>query len=447
MLTSFEQAQLAAQRQDWLLVYQCLCQMETALGAETGDRPLVADSAADSLEPIAEVLLSLLKLSDFQQRWEVAKLFSQIAAAPLTEDQRSRLIAPLVAALQTDRDDEELCWFAARLLGEVAHPVAVDALAELLQQAEDEDVRSAAAASLASLGPLSVLALADLLAEPETRLVAVQTLAHVRSAAVVEPLLGVLDDPDPAVRSVALEALSSIHEPRISAALVRALSDPASAVRKEAVIGLGLRADQAIALDLVTHLSPLLRDLNGAVAEQAAIALGRIGTPEAVLALSVQFQPLTPIAQQIALVRALGWMKAPEALAVLESILETAPAPVLLEAIAVLGRTQEPRWQPKIAQRLQALLPQPAIGASAAAKQAIALALGQLGDRAALEGLTGLLADEDAGVRLHAIAALKALDRAAAQQHLQTLAQDPQTPAPLRQGITQALQEWELGQG
>lgn len=443
MLTSFEQAQLAAQRQDWALVYQCLCQMQIALDAEAGDRPL----AADLLELVAEALLKVLRLGDFQQRWEIAKLFSQIAAAPLSEDQRSRLVMPWVAALQTDGDDEELCWFVARLLGEVAHPAAVDALAELLQQTEDDDVRSAAAASLASLGPLSTLALTELLAEPETRLVAVQTLAHVRSAAVVEPLLSVLDDPDPAVRSAALEALSSVHEPRVSAALVRALSDPASAVRKEAVIGLGLRADQAIALDLVPLLSPLLRDLNGAVAEQVAIALGRIGTPAAVLALSVQFQPLTPISQQIALVRALGWMKVPEALAALESILETAPAPVLLEAIAALGRTQEPRWRPKVAQRLQSLLSHPGVQASAAAKQAIALALGQLGDRAALGGLTGLLADEDAGVRLHAIAALKALDRTAAQQHLRTLAQDPQTPAPLRQGITQALQEWELGQG
>lgn len=440
MLTSFEQAQQAAQRQDWALVYRCLCQMQTALEGETGDRALTEDP----LEQVAEAMLDVLRLGDFQMRWDAAKLFSQIAAASLTEAQRSRLAAPLVAVLQEDCEDEELCWFVARLLGEVVHPEAVDALVELLQQTDDEDLRSAAAASLASLGPLSILALTDLLAQPETRLVAVQTLAHVRSAAVVEPLLSVLDDPDSAVRAAALEALSSIHEPQVFGALVRALSDPASSVRKEAVVGLGLRADQAIALDLVTHLSPLLSDLNGAVAEQAAIALGRIGTPEAAQALAEQFRPLTPITQQIALVRALGWIQAPEALAVLESILTTAPAPVLLEAIAVLGRTRNPHWQPKIAQRLLALLAQPSVQVFPTAKQAIALALGQIGDRSVLDGLTRLLADEDAGVRLHAIAALKALDRTAAHQHLLTLAQSPQTPFPLRQGITQALQEWDL---
>ncbi|MBC6435781.1 HEAT repeat domain-containing protein, partial [Nostoc sp. HG1] len=55
-------------------------------------------------------------------------------------------------------------------------------------------------------------------------------------------------------------------------------------------------------------------------------------------------------------------------------------------------------------------------------KSAIALSLGQLGKMQAIEPLISLLADSNASVRLHAIAALKNLDREAAHQQLQKLA-------------------------
>ncbi|NJP08137.1 MAG: HEAT repeat domain-containing protein [Leptolyngbyaceae cyanobacterium RU_5_1] len=70
--------------------------------------------------------------------------------------------------------------------------------------------------------------------------------------------------------------------------------------------------------------------------------------------------------------------------------------------------------------------------------------MGQLQQSAALEPLIQLLADEDAGVRLHAIAALKTLDPHAAYQRLQVLQSRPDLPEALRQGVAIALTEWQI---
>jgi len=54
-------------------------------------------------------------------------------------------------------------------------------------------------------------------------------------------------------------------------------------------------------------------------------------------------------------------------------------------------------------------------------KQKIALSLGQLGDMQAIDPLIQLLADADAGVKLHVITALKQLAPQAAHSQLQQL--------------------------
>ncbi len=75
-------------------------------------------------------------------------------------------------------------------------------------------------------------------------------------------------------------------------------------------------------------------------------------------------------------------------------------------------------------------------------KSAIALSLGQLGEMQAIEPLILLLADSNASVRLHAIAALKNLDEEATYQQLQELANNATLTADLQQGIAIALAEW-----
>ncbi|HEY9599663.1 MAG TPA: HEAT repeat domain-containing protein [Cyanophyceae cyanobacterium] len=79
--------------------------------------------------------------------------------------------------------------------------------------------------------------------------------------------------------------------------------------------------------------------------------------------------------------------------------------------MAALGRIKTPALRPQAAQGLMALLRSPhPLTREPSGKRAIALALGYLGDRSAVAALTPLLDDEDASVRLHAIAALKQLN-------------------------------------
>jgi HEAT repeat protein len=152
-----------------------------------------------------------------------------------------------------------------------------------------------AATALSSLGDSAIEALASLLSEPDSRLLATTALSQIRRPEIITPLLGVVDDPQVAVRSMAIEALSSFHDSRIPPVLLKALKDHAAVVRKEAVIGLGLRSDLREELDLLNQLKPLLYDFNPDVCQQAAIALGRMGTDEAADALFKVLQsPATP---------------------------------------------------------------------------------------------------------------------------------------------------------
>ncbi|HEY9906640.1 MAG TPA: HEAT repeat domain-containing protein, partial [Thermosynechococcaceae cyanobacterium] len=77
--------------------------------------------------------------------------------------------------------------------------------------------------------------------------------------------------------------------------------------------------------------------------------------------------------------------------------------------------------------------------ADPANQQALALALGHLGQPAAIYPLIQLLAAPDPRTRLHAIAALKILP--SAYEQLQSLSRSTQ-PKALQEGVAIALAEW-----
>jgi len=122
----------------------------------------------------------------------------------------------------------------------------------------------------------------------------------------------------------------------------------------------------------------------------------------------------------------------------LQTYLQSAVPLGKLEAIAVLGRVESLQAKAQAAKiLLQCLELQP----DAREKQAIAFSLGQLGRLEALESLIQLLADSEAGVRFHAIAALKQLDPQVAYQRLKVMTGEALSPA-LQNGVAMALQEW-----
>ncbi len=364
---------------------------------------------------LASALVALVE-GGFQERWEIAKLF------PMWGD---AAIAPLIELLHTD--DPDLSWFVARILGTFNHPEAATALVTLLQST-DPDLSSMAADALGTMGEAAIAILSPQLENSATRLLAVHSLALIHHAATADILLRVVNDGEAEVRATAIAALSNIPDPRCVAVLVNALEDRSAAVRREAVLGLGLVAsrlrqgDPTIAYsldDLATLLHPYLWDFNLEVCHQAVLALGRVGNDRASASVyQAMMASTTPPDLQRACILALGWMSTPSALDCLQRallhFLEASPDQAQA-AISSLGQIEATELITPASQRLIALLNQDAPSLEdPAIRQLLALNLGQLGARrsspAIEQALHHLVADRDAGVRLHAIAALKRVE-------------------------------------
>ncbi len=432
MLNILEQATVAAQQENWSLVIQCLLTLPLGTADEESRSGKNAIESELELAQVLNLALNVLENSDFQERWEIAKLIPKLG---------DRAIAPLIEILQDEEADLELRWFVIRVLGGFNQPIVITTLLDFLKTAEDAELATMAAATLSSLGDAAIEALSSLLLVPESRLLATKALAQIRRPQTIMPLLSVVNDPDAAIRATAIEALSSFHDPRIIAILIEALNDFAATVRKEAVIGLGLRADLGQELDLINQLKPLLYDFNVEVCQQAAIALGRLGTDEAVLALFEVLQSAaTPLPLQLELIRVLGWMETQKSIDCLQQTLKISTIDSALEIVRVLGRLEQSAFKAKAAQILIDLLnsQHPSVQSNLV-KQAIAQSWGELGYIGAIDALVGLLAEPAMSVRLHAIAALKNFP--SSHQQLEQLATQQLTPA-LKAGIAIALSEW-----
>lgn len=357
----------------------------------------------EAVERAIALALAVLEGGDFQARWDVAKLLPKLG---------DRAYIPLTEIIRDEDADLEYRWFAGRILGHFDTPEAIASLLELLDNAEDEELRDIAADALANLGTSAIDGLSTLLEARETRRFATRALAQIRQTAVVEPLLGVAKDADEGVRAIAIEALASFRDPRIFAVLIDALGDYKASVRKEAAVGLGLRAGQVPDPEsVVDRLKPLLYDLNGDVCQQAAIAIGRYRTDNAIAVLSeVLRSELTPVPLQIAIVRSLAWMEMAPALDCLRESLPHLDERTILEAVRVAGRVETPNLKEPAGRLLADFFASGhPILADAALKQCLAHALGQLGDIQNIGILEVLVEDLDPGVRYHAIAALKRL--------------------------------------
>ncbi|OKH18373.1 PBS lyase [Hydrococcus rivularis NIES-593] len=379
----------AIQEGNWSSVNQCLQQL------------LLSPLNKSERKQVIDLALQVLKESDFHQRWEVAKLFPKLGR---------EAIAPLITTLENETTDLETRWFVARILSEFDEPSCIVALVKLLEQTEEEEELSLVASqALAKIGSSAIQVPIGLLKKPETRLLAVRALAQIRRSNIIKPLLEVVNDPNPEIRAIAIEALGSFHDEGILPVLIEALKDPASSVRKEAAIALGMRAQMGSQFDLVELLKPLLYDLNLEVCQQAAMALGRIGTDEAAQALFVVLKsPATPVILKLTLVRALNWIETLQALTYLQQGLRLGDVEVCQEIVTLLGRKESAELKGKATQILieffhsqKPAVQQPQI------QQALAMSLGELGQTEAIPVLLNLAENSDRTVKLHAIAALK----------------------------------------
>jgi HEAT repeat protein len=376
--------------------------------------------------PHLESALEMLLRGDFHSRWDAVKLIS---------DQGEAAIAPLLDLLQSE-SDWELQWFIVRILGNLQQPSTIPVLVHYLGMTQHDDVAAMAAVALAGFGEVAIAPLVTRLPHASRRLLTVQALAQIRHPQAIAPLLQVARDDDSEVRAVAIEALGHFHDaPEILSVLLTALNDPAAAVRRAAVVGLGFQTDVP-----VDALQPLLDDPNLDVAQQAAIALGRIGTPATVALLHQALLQVSPPPLQIEIVRALSRVGSDLAMDGIQSYLQSRDLPaVRQEIIAVLGRLENPQTTERATQMLMGMLEQRSLDSSE--KRAIAQSLGQLRHPVAMPALIQLLSDRDMGVRFHAIAALKRFEDA----HRQLEGMAKTSSGELPDGIAMALREWEWG--
>lgn len=456
MSNILDRARDASREQNWSLVIEYLQKLPLAKNRfHTSSQTFTNEETIPDLENLdiqsgLPLALEVLAAGDFQERWEISKLFPAIGQVA---------IAPLIDILEDEDAELEHRWFAARILANFNSAEVATALGETLSETSVQTTSSSPenflemlADALASLGDLAIESLTDLLAKPESRVLATRALGQIHSNDTIQPLLTVIDDKDAGVRQVAIAALSNYRNSAILAVLIEALQDPAAAVRKEAIIGLGVWGDTEAEIDLVKLLQPLLWDIRLQVCQQAAIALGKIGTNEAATALFEFLKsPTVPPALKIEIARYLSWIQTPTALEYLRDLLgcelavEAADRERIADAIiGGLGKVEKPELKPKA---IEILIAYSSTGNSALAnprvKKSLALGFGYLGDKRGLDYLISMLADEDAGVRLYCVAALKQLAGEGAYCRLIDLSQQEDLEPQLKAGVQMAIAEWK----
>jgi HEAT repeat protein len=423
------QAQIAHNAADWSSLIQYLQQL--ILGTDSGHPEIVKNQ-----EYLLKLTLLMLEMGDFHQRWEISKMLTHLG---------NIAIPPLIDILKDEDAEEELRWYAARTLGEFQQPEAIAPIVELLKTDEDEELKAIAVTALAQMGTVAIAPLTELLLDEDTRLLAVRSLSCIPQTETIAPLLSVVQDAQVAIRAAAIEALSSFRDERIPPVLLNALDDVAAPVRRATVVGLGFRPDLRQALNLVTRLQPRLYDFNLEVCCAAVVTLSRMSCDDAAKHLfDLLVSPQTPITLQLETIRALSWVGTLSSLEYLQTAFNQCTSETLWqEIITVLGQVQKPELTTPAAEILLQILPSPHPAKEIGnIKSAIALSLGQLKAMPAIEPLILLLADSNASVRLHAIAALKNLDAEATHQQLQQLLNNDAITPDLKQGIAIALAEW-----
>jgi HEAT repeat protein len=370
-------ALVAAQDQDWQQVSNLLPQLDPQLDAQQ----------------ILDLSIQILTQGDFPDAWPLTKVLPTLG---------SRAVPPLMTLLQDSELPAETQWFVGKILSSFQAGLVIGELVACLQPPTTATQQAIVLQALTDLGLPAIQHITNLLPEPSQRKAAVFALAQIRHSQTIEPLLAVVNDSDPQIRSTAIEALGSFHDGRIAPLLITKLQDPASLVRQAAVVSLGMRPELAAELQLVDRLQPLLKDINPAVYGAAAIALGRMGSDDAALALwNCYEQPTCPADLQAQIIAALGWVDSAQSLGYLRQILWTANVDQWA-AFAVRSMGLQSFQKLVIIQILQEYLQQPPATATVSTRQEIATVLGNISSPETVEPLRLLLADPDERIRWQA---------------------------------------------
>jgi HEAT repeat protein len=439
------EAEISINAHNWSLAVTLLERISQIISRQS-----LSTDTEQSLKTVINLAIAVLEKGDFATRWDVAKLFPRWGEAA---------IAPLLEILENDYLDTEYRWFVARILANFSPATVIPALTKLMQETTDEELQVISSQSLANLGKEAIDTLSDLLTNTETRLFATEALGQIHSPLTIAPLLTVIDDPNPHIRQRAIASLINYPDPRIPPILIKAVEDLSSMVRKEAVIGISLNIQSlSTIVDLPALLKPLLGDINLEVGCQTINCFGKIATTEAIQIL-YELLPISYVPEQLKLevIRTLGQIPTTTALQYLEKALylyqddhdnldpnNTTDYLFVKEIIHSFGQVNLPNLQAiatdillRFVQSDHPALLQPEI------RQSLVLTWGYLGDNRTIDYLILFLADENARVKLHCLAALQKLDTDLAYEKLTSLAQESDLMPELQNGIAIALAEWE----
>lgn len=440
MSNLLEQAKIAVQRQNWSLVNYYLKQFILESRSDKATSTFPKNNA--DLDEVIDLGIEVLQNGDFQEKWDIDKLFKQIGKPA---------IAPLIEIIKDREIDLEQRWFVTKILAEFNSEEVLETMGNIIISSEPVDLQEIAAETLASFGDSAIDLLTDLLAKPKSRLLAIKALAKINCISIIPALLTVVKDENNEVRMIAISALNNYCDSRIPIVLISALKDKVAKVRKAAIIGLAGYANLHQELGLVKLLQALLWDINFEVSQQAAIALGKIGTNSAATALCELLKTTTvPVFFKIDAVRALGRIETQVSLEYLQNLLGynflvkvNDWAQIVNEIIIALGKLEKPELKPQATNILIEFI---ASGnpnlENICVKKSLALTLGYLGNIHALEYLIQLLEDGDNSVILHSVAAMKKLDSKKAYQKLVSLSEQATLNSQLKKGIATALAEW-----
>jgi HEAT repeat protein len=219
--------------------------------------------------------------------------------------------------------------------------------------------------------------------ETEERRDAITRLAAMRHPDASRAALAGLRDATPMVRATSAEAILFLPAEESAAALIPLLKDKDEFVRREAAYALGVTRSRTAVPLLIERLTI---DKKDEVRSAAAVALGEISDPSAVVALSSVFYPGTTIAKN-------------------KKQRQEKNLFVVRSAIQAVGKMKSQTVVPTLIVMLQDEKSEDDV------RREAALALGQIGDRAAIPALESVLMSKDPYLSQAAFEALRKIKR------------------------------------
>ncbi|WP_198807252.1 HEAT repeat domain-containing protein [Leptolyngbya sp. BL0902] len=335
----------------------------------------------------------------FADRWEAARQLPRLGGVA---------IGDLITMLRDERLDWEDRWFAAYSLRHFDHPASIAALIDALGTA-DEDLQKTIIDTLGHLGPNAIQALSTLVTASATQAMAIEVLCRIPHPATQPLLVAAIDHTTGSTKASIIQALGQFADLDVLSLVVDALQDCTAAVRLAAIQSLISFRRQIGDLQWVALMQPLAKDIHPAVAQQAIYALGRTSHSAATQTLhELLTVSHTPVSLKLATVQALVWQDTPAAFEAIVQSWDMLSDAIRVTALQALSRTTNPSLQLRLViqvpQWLDAL---PTTADRSLLRRHLVMLLGQWGDRRAIPILQALTQDEDAGVRLHAAAALR----------------------------------------